>query len=420
MELAAAAESRETTAQPDAAARRLQCLLQVAQDVNSSLDLREVLDRIVRQATAILEAESGSIMLRDEESDSLRVAAARGPRARRIMGRIQRMDEGVAGWVVRHGEPLLLRGAAADPRFSAVCRRADVRDALCVPLRLGDRVLGAVSVSNRLSDEPFTEADLELLTALGNQVSVAVRNAETHAETVRQRRTLERLLQEVAGAQVEERNRIALQLHDGPAQTMYAALRNLQAARVLATDAPPAVRAVFADLELAIRRSIDETRAVMLDLRPPALDDWGLDSALRQYAQQFEKRTGIRTLVHRRGPAQRLPRALESCLYRIAQEALTNVWKHADAESAEVLLDIGRRRCLLEIRDDGRGIEPEALARADSEHLGLASLRDRAQLVGGRLGIHCTPGKGTTVSVSAPLPETGLPAAEPAQERTGP
>jgi signal transduction histidine kinase len=406
--LESAAGAGEVTTTSEATARRLQCLLQVARDVNSSLDLRDVLDRIVRQATSILEAESGSIMLREDDEAHLKVVAARGPRARRIMGRVQRTDEGVAGWVVRHGEPLLLRGAATDPRFTAVGRRPDVRDALCVPLRLEERVLGAVSVSNRRSAEPFNQDDLELLAALGNQVSVAVRNAETHAEAQRQRQTVERLLREVAGAQVEERNRIALQLHDGPAQTMYAALRNLQAVQALATELPAGVPAILDELERTIRSSIDETRAVMLDLRPPALDDWGLDTALRQYAQQFETRTGIRTQVVRRGLDLRLPSAMESCLYRIAQEALTNVWKHAEATHARVLLDVGRRRCVLQVRDDGRGFEP-AGARSD-EKLGLASLRDRAQLVGGRLQIESPPGKGTTVSVTAPLWEQGAPA----------
>lgn len=383
--------------------RRLQGLLRVAQDVNSSLELPVVLDRILSCAREILGAESGSIMLLEPEKGSLRVVAARGPREREIVGRSQSLEEGVAGWVTLRGEPLLLHGRVQEPSVFQICERADIRDALCAPLRVEGQVLGAISLNNRiLPGHPFDEEDLELLVALANQAAVAIRNAESYAEMRRQRETVERLLSELARAQVEERKRIALQLHDGPAQTMYAAFRNLETARVLARDAGPELGDAFQELERTIRQSIDETRAVMLDLRPPVMD-WGLESALRQYAQQFEKRTGIRTEVARRGAARRLPEPMESCLYRIAQEALTNVWKHAEARTASVVLEVGRRRCSLEIADDGKGFEPEAVSAEEKEHLGLMSLRDRAQLVGGQLLVSCRPGSGTRVRVSAPL-----------------
>lgn len=382
--------------------RRLQGLLQVARDVNSSLELPVVLDRILSCARELLRAESGSVMLLEPENGCLRVVAARGPREKQIIGRSQSLEEGVAGWVTRHGEPLLLHGQVTDPRVLQICQRADVRDAVCAPLRVEAQVLGAISLSNRRQPEPFAADDLELLVALANQAAVAIRNAEAFDEMRRQRSTVERLLGELTRAQVEERKRIALQLHDGPAQTMYAALRNLEAARLLTELSSPGETA-FQELERTIRQSIDETRAVMLDLRPPVLDEWGLDSALRQYALQFEKRTGIRTTVLRKGLGRRLPEPLECNLYRIAQEALTNVWKHAEARNARVSLQIGRRNCLLEVADDGKGFEPEAVSEKQDQHLGLMSLRDRAQLVGGSLTVACRPGRGTRVTVSAPL-----------------
>lgn len=383
--------------------RRLQGLLQVARVVNSSLELPVVLDRIVSCAREILGAESGSVMLLEPELGSLRVVAARGPREREILGRSQSLEEGVAGWVTQRGHPLLLRGRVTDPRVLQICERSDVRDALCAPLRVEEHVLGAISLSNRLLPEPFGEEDLEVLVALSNQAAVAIRNAESFEEMRRQRQTVERLLHELTGAQVEERKRIALQLHDGPAQTMYAALRNLETARLLTELPTEQAQAAFAELERSIRRSIEETRAVMLDLRPPVLDEWGLESALKQYAQDFERRTGIRTTVMRKGMGRRLPAPMECCFYRIAQEALTNVWKHAEAQSARVSLRIGRRDCSLEVADDGKGFEPEAVSGREREHLGLMSLRDRAQLVGGHLTVSCRPGRGTTVAVSAPL-----------------
>lgn len=390
------------------ASRRLDCLLQVAQTINSSLDLNVVLGSILREAKGILGAEGGSIMLMEEDNRHLRVVAAQGPRAERILGRRQSLVEGVAGWVVQHKEPVLIHGPASDPRFVRICERSDVRDALCAPLCAEDRILGTISLNNRLCEEPFTEADLNLLVALSNQAALAIRNATSFQEMRRQRQMVERLLQEVARAQGEERTRIALQLHDGPAQTMYAALRNLEAARVIATDAPSTLKKVMGELEKTIRQAIDETRAVMVDLRPPALGAEGLHAGLRQYADQFQHRTGIRTRYTRRGEDRRLTPSIESCLYRIVQEALTNVWKHSEALAAQVVLQIEETACTLEISDDGKGFAPETLSERGGAHLGISSLRERAELLGGTLEVASTPGTGTTVCVRVPLGEQPL------------
>lgn len=385
--------------------QRLGCLLEVARVINSSLELNAVLDQILTQAMTILHAESGSIMLLDEATRKLRVLAARGPRAEMVQGKEQELGQGVAGWVALHGEPVLLHGTASDPRFHPVCRRHDLRDALSVPLSAEDRVIGVVNLNNRRSEVPFTEDDLELLTAMAHQAALAIRNARSFQEVRHQRRTVERLLDEVTRAQEEERMRIALQIHDGPAQTMFAALRNLEAAQALAGEGPPALGSVMSELERTIRQSIRETRAVMIDLKPPTLEGLGLRSALRQYSEQFEQRTGIETEFIHRGDEVRLPQMLESCFYRIAQEALANIWKHADAGHAWVTLDVRKRNCYLEIRDDGKGFDPGAIAAREAQHLGMRSLYERAELVGGKLTMTAVPGQGTTVRVGAPLTE---------------
>lgn len=406
--LADALETREAgPGGGDDLSRRLRGLLRVARDVNSSLELEVVLDRILTCALEILDAEAGSIMLREADSPMLRVVAAHGPRGPEIVGKCQSIEEGVGGWVTLHGEPVLLHGAC-DRRFARICERMDLRDAMSAPLRVEGQVLGAINLNNRRAHlAPFGEEDLDLLVALANQAAVAIRNAAVFDEMRRQRQTVERLLKEVDIAQVEERKRIALQLHDGPAQTMYAALRNLEVLGVLARPREEEQEQAFQELERTIRESIDETRAVMLDLRSPVLDEWGLDSALRQYAQRFQQRTGIHTEFVRKGVEGRLPGPLESSFYRIAQEALTNVWKHAEASTARVVLEVTRHSCTLEVADDGKGFEPEAASAGERESLGLMSLRDRAQLVGGRLSVVCRPGRGTSITVSAPLAEQG-------------
>ncbi len=383
-------------------AQRLSCLVSVAQVINSSLELSQVLEHILSQASDILHAESGSIMLMDESTRQLRVLAARGPRAEEIMGRHQALGEGVAGWVAQHGKPRVLHGRASDACFRRVCDRLDIRDALCVPLRAEEQVLGVISLNNRLSAASFTDADLELLIAISNQAALAIRNAKSFHEMRRQRQTVERLLEELTRAQEHERSRIALLLHDGPAQTMFAALRNLETVRALTTGSTGDLDHALVELEHTVRAAISETRAVMVDLRPLCLDDIGLFSALRQYGVQFQTRSGIRTHVQRKGLDRRLPGMLESCFYRIAQEALTNVWKHSGARNARVTLSVEETSTTLEIHDDGKGFDPDEVAARKDQHLGMMSLKDRAELAGGVLHITCAPGEGTTVRVSAP------------------
>ena len=171
----------------------------------------------------------------------------------------------------------------------------------------------------------------------------------------------------------------------------------------MAADGPPALVSVLGELERTIRQGIQETRAVMIDLSPPSLEGLGLHTSLRQYAKQFEQRTAIRASFASRGRERRLPGMLESCFYRITQEALANVWKHSDARQTWVTLDVRTNSCSLEIRDDGKGFDPEAAAARAGQHLGLRSLRERAELVGGSLVVTGGPGEGTTIRVAAPL-----------------
>lgn len=399
----------------DRATQHLECLLQVAQVVNSTLELDDVLRRVLGQARGILGAESGSIMLVEPDRHTLRVLAAEGPRAPMIQGRTQDLGQGVAGWVAQNQSPLLLHGAARGRQFQPICARRDVRDALCVPLTDGGSLLGVVSLSNPTDRDPFSEHDLELLTAIAHQAALAIRNAQSFAEMQRQRATVERLLWELTRAQEEERARISLLLHDGPAQTLFAALRQLEVARVLRSHAGADEQSALVELEDSIRSAIAETRAIMIDLRPLALDDIGLYSALRQYVEQYERRTGMKAQIVRQGSERRLPQMLSSALFRIAQEAMTNIWKHSGATRVQIVLEVGERHCTLEVRDNGCGfVVSEAEQKQD--HLGLRSLRDRTHLLGGQFWIDTHPGQGTVVRVSAPLTHEG----EHEESRRGP
>src|SRR5689334_6165039 len=142
----------------------VRCLLEAARVINSSLELESVLRQILSLAVRNLAAESGSVMLLDEISGELKVHVAEGPRAKTVVGKRQKLGQGIAGWVAEQGKPLLLHGALedhefADPDIKLICRRGDVRDALCTPLVAENETIGVISLSNRVGPNPFSTDD---------------------------------------------------------------------------------------------------------------------------------------------------------------------------------------------------------------------------------------------------------------------
>jgi signal transduction histidine kinase len=378
-------------------------LLEVVQAVNSTLQLPQVLNLILDQAIAVMQAEAGSIMMLDESTGELQVRAARGTRASEIFGCSVKLGEGIAGWVALYGRPLLLIEGMVDPRFHTICKRDDVKDAMCVPLQADGTVIGVLSLNNRRGSGPFSEQDLQLLVALGNHVTLAIRNAALYEQTARQRHTMERLLSKLVWAQEEERKRVSLEIHDGPAQTLYAALFRLQTYQALLQQDPENAVEELRGAVQSIKETLSEIRRLIFDLRPMSLDEIGLVTALRQYAEKFTKRHNVRVDVRTRGEERRLPVPLETALYRIVQEALTNIWKHARATKASVIVSFDTRRCGIQIADDGVGFDLAAVGAGDQrEHLGIVGIRERAEMLGGTLRIASAPGAGTTVVVTVP------------------
>jgi signal transduction histidine kinase len=400
-------QAEPVVVEPEAPSERsahLACLLEVVQAVNSTLQLPSVLNLILDQAVEVMQAEAGSIMILEESSGELQVRAARGARAAEVSGRSVKLGEGIAGWVALYGQPLLLVDGVPDTRFHTICKRDDVRDALCVPLQAEGTVEGVLSLNNRQGPGPFNEEDLRLLTALGNHVTLAIRNASLYEQTTRQRRTMERLLSKLVWAQEEERKKVSLEIHDGPAQTLYAALFRLQTYQALLGSDPEHAAQELDGAVGSIRDTLQEIRRLIFDLRPMSLDEIGLVPALRQYAEKLSSRHAIRIEVKTRGPERRFAVSLETALYRIVQEALTNTWKHARATKASVTVTFDARRCNIQIADDGVGFDLAAVgANGQGEHLGIVGIRERAEMIGGSLRIASAPGAGTTVIVSVPV-----------------
>jgi signal transduction histidine kinase len=270
------------------------------------------------------------------------------------------------------------------------------------------RVLGILEVYGPGLNE---EATGEVLGNLATVGATALENARLYGALTEREQQLQDLVGRLILAQEEERRRVAYNLHDGLAQTAAGAHLHLQAfARRYQPHLPAAREDLERALELA-KRTVREARTVVAELRPTALDDLGLEAALRLEAEELQKADWQVECAVELGP-NRLAPAVETALFRVAQESLTNARKHAQTTRVRITLRRTRRGVRMEVRDWGRGFRPEAQQQAGGgpgERVGLSGMRERVALLGGRCEVKSRPGAGTRVVAEVPLPLPTMP-----------
>ncbi|MBI4289492.1 MAG: HAMP domain-containing protein [Chloroflexi bacterium] len=227
-------------------------------------------------------------------------------------------------------------------------------------------------------------------------------------DRVRQRtEEVQRLLGHVISAQEEERKRLARELHDEMAQTLATLLLGISSLQGALPPEQTRQREMLGRFLAQGEQALRDIRRMILDLRPSYLDDMGLVAALRSYANDRLGPAGARVSFEARGEERRLSSAVETAIYRIMQEAVTNVAKHSRATGARILLDFSPRLFVGEVEDDGVGFDPEAKYSSDGGSVGLQGMKERAALVGARLLVKSMPGQGSVVRVEMPLAEDG-------------
>ncbi|MCA2000320.1 MAG: HAMP domain-containing protein [Chloroflexi bacterium] len=276
-----------------------------------------------------------------------------------------------------------------------------------VPLRARGGALGVLSAAFEVS-HPFDEYNLRLLSAIGRQMGVALENARLWEELREKEQLRSELLARSLAAQEGERQRIARELHDATGQSLNAMLFGLKAAEAALASDPAQARSVIERLKSAASDTVRELQGIIYDLRPSLLDDLGLLPALRWYAETRLEENGIRVLWHVTGAERCLPSEVETALFHIAQEAMTNMVKYARAKQARIEFAFERRQVALHISDDGQGFDLEGVLAQrlqDGRGLGLLGMRERAELLGGRLEVRAEAGRGTSIRVQLPLSE---------------
>jgi len=325
--------------------------------------------------------------------------------------RQQRMplDEGIAGWVATHQEPVIVNNAHDDPRFSPQvdAHTEFITDSIaCVPIQIRGRTIGVLEALNKRSEAGFDAEDLSLMVTTANQAGIAIENARLY-QSLRDER--DRIIQ----AQENVRRQVARNLHDGTVQFLSAIAMGIDHLERLLEFKPEAARSELQALRDLTRQATTQARLALFELRPLILETQGLGPALVQQLQEHE---GFGVHLETSGTLPELNSSISATIFAIVQEAVTNAKKHAAPR--DVWLRVSRKNGWLQvvIQDNGKGFDSEAVERNYDRKgsIGLLSMKERAELIEGRLTIESSrtpPNTGTKVTLHIPIPE------EAAQER---
>lgn len=370
--------------------------------VSQSLNLAEILDGALAKVLDAMKLDAAWVFLQDAREGHLVLATWNGlsqvfarEEAEKDLGRC------ICREVMDSGEARILDDILTCPCLSRdVLEREGLRCHASIPLKAKDRVLGIMNVASRV-DRSFSEDDLRLLTSVGHQIGTAVENTrlyeEVHDKEVLRRHLLDKLMR----AQEEERTRVARELHDEVGQSLTALIMALGSAEERIPPEADHEKRHLAEIQTLAARILEETRRLMMDLRPALLDDLGLIPAIRSYAETHLTRAGVEPHIEVSGVKKRLSPLVEIALFRVFQEAIMNIVKHAEAGRATIRLRFNESAIAATMEDDGKGFDPTK-PRLGKRALGLLGMEERVALLGGALRIDSQPGRGTRIAVEIP------------------
>jgi signal transduction histidine kinase len=402
-------QARDRTRELEEAVRELSSIHDIADAVLAGDPREDTLGLVAERARAAVGCSQVYIALPGADLGTLTIVAAAGAGTDRLVGIELPAGASKIGTAIRARRSVIIEDLGADPdAHQPTVALLGIRSQVIVPLVHRSQALGAITAGDEREGRVLTADDRRILETYATRAVLAIVIARVlsaererleaegrlRASELREagrRETLRR----VVDAQEHERRRIARELHDETGQALTSVLLGLR----LIEEVSPDVRASVSELRETITSAIQELRALAVDLRPKALDDFGLGAAIERLADTYSRRTGIAVDVHVAGLTDRLPEDIETALYRIIQESLTNVAKHAGAATASVTVHRRPRVVSTVIEDDGAGFDPAAV----TEGLGLTSMRERAELVSGTVRVESRPGGGTTIAVEVPL-----------------
>lgn len=384
--------------------RDLAVLYAIAGYLNHKVDVHEALQEVLARVTELLGLRTGWVWLLDEQNVPYLAAAQALPpyladHYERMAGSCLCLDTFLSGdmGVAANIDVLRcsrLKNAERDSDPSAL----GLRFHASIPIYARDTPLGVFNVASEDWRE-LQEEELQLLHIISDQIGLAMQRARLSAEHTRAAARL---------ATIEERNRLAREIHDTLAQGLAAITLQLETADALADSRPQRAQAAVQRALSLARSNLEEARRSVMDLRAAPLQGYTLPEALKiltkdQAAEQVEAFPQFHYVYNPAPDFPTLPARIETSIYRIAQEALTNVRKHANAQHVEMTLTATDRSLHLAIQDDGQGFDPDIITQTSGhEHFGLTGINERVKLLNGTICIQSEPGTGTRLDVRVP------------------
>lgn len=376
---------------------QLAALHEIGLEISAESELARVLEVVTRRACESQSATHCSVYTFDREGSELAITASLD---KQFIGVRLKQGEGLASRVVATGEAQIVDNYSAWEGRARFLENTPLGPALAAPLKWQHVVIGAISLAREPGDEPFTAEDADFLEQIAAESAIAIHQATLFENLQETHKRLQVLAHRLIDAQEAERKRLARELHDRIGQALTAVQINLQSMQS-GPDGAYRLEESLAIVEDALREAQD----LSLELRPSLLDDLGLVAALRWYVDRFAMRANLLRCFNADSLDNRLAPEIETACFRIAQEALTNVVRHAQASTVWIQVKTNDSDLQLMIRDDGRGFVPrEVISRSGSNmSLGLHGMQERASALGGLVEISASPGQGTEVRASFPL-----------------
>lgn len=386
--------------------RELTALNAVSRVVSLGDDLTEVLSQSLREVVGALDLRGGWIMLLGEGQALVGELAATVGLEPDEIKRCMQTEAPCSCWTaVQSGDLQGLTGTLTDCPM-ALSQEGHLRIVGPIPLVSGGKMLGFLNVGLD-AEHPLDDQTVEMLRGIGRQLGAALEQALLLRKLRDREERVSQLLQKVINAQEEERRRIARELHDDTSQSIAALAVGLKAAASLTHRDPHRAESMLEHLKETTAQTLHEIHNIVYDLRPTVLDDRGLVPALDWCATRRLGPQGVAIDIRQGGIKRRLPPQVETTLFRIGQEAMNNVARHARAQTVRIHVQTEADRVRLSVADDGCGFPVEAAngERRDKWQLGLVGMAERANLLGGQFQINSVPGEGTRIDVMIPLEE---------------
>jgi PAS domain S-box-containing protein len=395
-------------------ATRMEALAEISQALAEvSLDVQAVFETIVRHTAELIGDTCGIRLLSSDEQWLQSVAFHNpNPEVKALMGLLHPTTPTLANhsWltpVLRTGQPMLIPvitqeqfRRSVQPEYLPFFEQVGLHSLLIVPLRVKGRVIGTLGLSRDNPGHPYTLDDQVLLQDLADRASLTIQSAQLFEQVEGAREQLGALSRRLLEVQESERRALTTELHDRVGQNLTGLSINLQNMKALLSDEAAKTLAVnFDEAQALVEDTTRQVRDIMAELHPPELEDYGLAAALETYAERAASLGNLELIMELPDLARPpLPSDVRIALFRVAQEAISNVLRHAGATQLEVNLQRENGKVRLKVEDNGRGFDPNWTSQKEAPSWGLQIMRERIESIGGKVQIESKPGEGTRVT----------------------